>query len=118
MRPARLVGMCRVYRRRPPPRPARHRLRSVRCRSVDGTRPCTRGSTMTDAATGTPNDAPEVRVDRDGDVAVVTIDRPRALNALSPAVLAALEAAFAGLAADIADDGTSVRGVLLAGEGG
>jgi len=73
---------------------------------------------MTDAATGTPNDAPEVRVDRDGDVAVVTIDRPRALNALSPAVLAALEAAFAGLAADIAADGTSVRGVLLAGEGG
>ncbi|GAA1834109.1 enoyl-CoA hydratase/isomerase family protein [Agromyces salentinus] len=58
--------------------------------------------------------APEVRLDVDGDVAVVTIDRPRALNALSGDVLEALDAAFV----QITDAAASVRGVLLVGEGG
>ncbi|MDF0513012.1 enoyl-CoA hydratase-related protein [Agromyces sp. H3Y2-19a] len=73
---------------------------------------------MTDATTAAPTDVPEVRVERDADLAVVTIDWPKALNALSPAVLAALETAFTGFADEIAGDGAAVRGVLLTGAGG
>lgn len=69
---------------------------------------------MTDGTTPATAEQPEVRVERDGPFAIVTIDRPAALNALSPAVLAALADAFAGLA----DEGPAVRGVLLTGAGG
>jgi enoyl-CoA hydratase len=61
-----------------------------------------------------PETAPDVRLEFDADVAIVTIDRPRALNALSAEVLEALDAAFA----DIAEAAASVRGVLLVGAGG
>ncbi|KRC58829.1 enoyl-CoA hydratase [Agromyces sp. Root81] len=57
---------------------------------------------------------PDVRVERDGDLAIVTIDRPKALNALSPDVLSALLTAFETLSAE----GSAVRGVLLTGAGG
>ncbi|MFF2369790.1 enoyl-CoA hydratase/isomerase family protein [Agromyces sp. NPDC058110] len=57
---------------------------------------------------------PEVDLEFDGDVAIVTIDRPKALNALSTAVLEALDDAFAR----IADSASAVRGVLLVGAGG
>ncbi|WP_448810583.1 enoyl-CoA hydratase/isomerase family protein [Agromyces bauzanensis] len=63
------------------------------------------------AATGLPE--PAVRVEREGAVAVVTIDRPASLNALSAAVLAELESAFTALARE-----GGVRGVLLVGAGG
>ncbi|MFD4420815.1 enoyl-CoA hydratase/isomerase family protein [Agromyces sp. NPDC058484] len=69
---------------------------------------------MSDAApTSHPEDS-AVRVERDGDVAIVTIDRPRSLNALSASVLAELESAFEALAQEDGD----VRGVLLVGAGG
>lgn len=69
---------------------------------------------MSDAApTGRAED-PAVRIERHGGVAIVTIDRPKALNALSAAVLAELESAFGALARD----GDAVRGVLLVGAGG
>lgn len=57
---------------------------------------------------------PPVRVERDGVVATVTIDRPKALNALSPEVLGALADAFE----ELAQAGDSVRGVLVVGAGG
>ncbi|MET4157643.1 enoyl-CoA hydratase-related protein [Agromyces sp. PvR057] len=57
---------------------------------------------------------PEVDLVFDGDVAIVTIDRPKALNALSSTVLEALDDAFVR----IADAAASVRGVLLVGAGG
>ncbi|MFF2271097.1 enoyl-CoA hydratase/isomerase family protein [Agromyces sp. NPDC058136] len=69
---------------------------------------------MTDATSPATTEQPEVRVERDGPFAIVTIDRPAALNALSPAVLAALAQVFA----DLADEGPAVRGVLLTGAGG
>jgi enoyl-CoA hydratase len=69
--------------------------------------------TMSDAATTGPGDDRSVRVERDGGVALVTIDRPAALNALSASVLEELEHVFLGLA-----DGTPPRGVLLVGAGG
>ncbi|ANJ28789.1 hypothetical protein ATC03_07350 [Agromyces aureus] len=50
----------------------------------------------------------------DGDVAIVTIDRPKALNALSSTVLEAIDDAFAR----IADAAASIRGVLVVGAGG
>lgn len=59
------------------------------------------------------DDAP-VRIERDGAVAIVTIDRPKALNALSGDVLEAIVAAFASLASE----GSAVRGVILTGAGG
>ena len=61
-------------------------------------------------------DQPEaaVRVERDGQVAVVTIDRPASLNALSVSVLSELEHAFS----ELADDPRGARGVLLVGAGG
>lgn len=69
---------------------------------------------MTDAATSTPTSDPVVRVELDGVVAVVTIDRPRALNALSAEVLGELERIFANLSTDA----PGTRGVLLVGAGG
>jgi enoyl-CoA hydratase len=57
---------------------------------------------------------PPVRVERDGPLATVVLDRPKALNALSPDVLRAVADAFDGLAAE----GAAVRGVILVGEGG
>ncbi|HEU4757310.1 MAG TPA: enoyl-CoA hydratase-related protein [Agromyces sp.] len=57
---------------------------------------------------------PPVRVERDGTLATVVIDRPKALNALSPDVLRAVADAFEGLAAE----GAAVRGVIVVGEGG
>lgn len=57
---------------------------------------------------------PPVRIERDGAVATVVIDRPSALNALSPDVLRGLADAFERLAAER----EAVRGVLLVGEGG
>lgn len=62
----------------------------------------------------TDSEQPPVRIERDGIVASVVIDRPKALNALSPAVLAALADAFEELSAER----DAVRGVLLIGEGG
>ena len=70
--------------------------------------------TMSDAAATRPDAERAVRVEHDGVIAVVTIDRPAALNALSAAVLEELEHVFAGLA----DEVPAVRGVLLVGAGG
>jgi enoyl-CoA hydratase len=69
--------------------------------------------TMSDAATG-PDAEQAVRVEHDGVVAVITIDRPSALNALSASVLEELEHVFLALA----DDAPALRGVLLVGAGG
>lgn len=66
------------------------------------------------AEPSTQENGPDVRVERDGRLAIVTIDRPKALNALSPDVLSALLAVFESLAAE----GSAVRGVLLTGAGG
>ena len=52
-----------------------------------------------------------VNVELQGAVAVLTIDRPKALNALNPEVLADLKAAFEGL------DQNAVRCVILTGAG-
>lgn len=52
-----------------------------------------------------------VTTDIQGAVAVLTIDRPKALNALNPEVLADLKAAFEGL------DQNAVRCVVLTGAG-
>jgi enoyl-CoA hydratase len=57
---------------------------------------------------------PPVRVERDGVVATVTIDRPKSLNALSPEVLVALGDAFD----ELSRAGDEVRGVLVVGAGG
>lgn len=54
-----------------------------------------------------------MRVEREGTTAVVTIDRPASLNALSATVLAELESAFTTLGR-----ASGVRGVLLVGAGG
>ena len=69
---------------------------------------------MSDAAGTTPGTEQAVRVERDGSVAIVTIDRPKALNALSPDVLDALAAAFA----ELATNRGALAGVLLVGAGG
>ncbi len=53
-----------------------------------------------------------VRSEVEGGVALVTIDRPEALNALSFAVLTGLEEAFTALKLD-----SSVRAVILTGKG-
>ncbi len=53
-----------------------------------------------------------VRVDRDGDIAVVTVDREEKMNALNEAVIRQIGAAFDSLRAD--DD---VLGVILTGAG-
>ena len=52
-----------------------------------------------------------VNVDLQGAVAVLTIDRPKALNALNPEVLADLKAAFEGI------DQNAMRCVVLTGAG-
>lgn len=67
---------------------------------------------MSDAA-ATGRAEPAVRLDREGSTAVVTIDRPASLNALSASVLGELESTFTALA-----DESGVRGVLLVGAGG
>lgn len=61
-----------------------------------------------------PGETAEVQVERDGHLAIVTIDRPKALNALSASVLTSLGETFDALAAE----GTAVRGVILTGAGG
>jgi 2-(1,2-epoxy-1,2-dihydrophenyl)acetyl-CoA isomerase len=53
-----------------------------------------------------------IRLDRDGGVAVVTLNRPDRLNAIDPAMMAVAPGLFAGLAADDA-----VRAVVLTGAG-
>ncbi|MCM3656166.1 enoyl-CoA hydratase-related protein [Agromyces mediolanus] len=58
--------------------------------------------------------APVVRLERDGRVATITVDRPKALNALSPEVLDGL----AELVAELAADPGELAGVLLLGAGG
>lgn len=60
------------------------------------------------AATG-----PEVRVERRGAVALLIVDRPRALNAIARHTMGELDAAIERLAAD-----PGVRAVVLAGGGG
>ena len=70
--------------------------------------------TMSDAAATGPDAEQAVRVEHEGRIATVVIDRPKALNALSPDVLRALAAAFAELSADPGD----LAGVLLVGAGG
>ena len=55
-------------------------------------------------------DYEHVRVDRDGPVGVVTLDRPRVLNALSPALIAELGDALARFDAD-----PEVRAAVLTG---
>ena len=52
-----------------------------------------------------------INVEQQGAVAVLTIDRPKALNALNPEVLADLKAAFEGI------DQNAVRCVVLTGAG-
>ena len=52
-----------------------------------------------------------VTTELQGAVAVVTIDRPKALNALNPEVLADLKAAFEAV------DQETVRCIVLTGEG-
>jgi len=52
-----------------------------------------------------------INVEQQGAVAVLTIDRPKALNALNPEVLADLKAAFEGI------DQSAVRCVVLTGAG-
>ncbi|MDR6907909.1 enoyl-CoA hydratase [Agromyces sp. 3263] len=69
---------------------------------------------MSDAAATSHGDERAVRVERDGRVATVVIDRPKSLNALSPEVLGALAAVFDGLS----DDPGDLAGVLLVGAGG
>ena len=53
-----------------------------------------------------------VRVDRRGDVAVVTLDRPEKRNAMDAEMTSALEAALNAL-----DDDPAVRAIVLAGAG-
>jgi enoyl-CoA hydratase len=54
-----------------------------------------------------------IRLEKRAPLAVVTLDRPKVLNALNAATFAELAAVFEDLAAD-----SSIRVVLLAGEGG
>src|SRR3954463_867737 len=66
--------------------------------------------TATDAAAGL------VLVERRGRTAFVTLNRPEAANALSKALVAALEGAFAALAGGL-KQGDDVRAVVLTGSG-
>ena len=56
--------------------------------------------------------APVLKRERDGDIALVVLNRPRARNSLSEDLLKALAAAWSEIAAD-----KSVRAVVLAAEG-
>jgi len=56
---------------------------------------------------------PELRVSREGEIAVVTFDRPKVLNALDRAMWEALAEAMAALSAE-----DSLRSVVLRGAGG
>ena len=67
-----------------------------------------------DATAATTTAEPAVRVEVAGALAVVTIDRPAALNALSAQVLGELEHAFV----ELSTEGSGIRGVLLVGAGG
>ncbi|MCB9729730.1 MAG: crotonase/enoyl-CoA hydratase family protein [Deltaproteobacteria bacterium] len=58
------------------------------------------------------SDKPVVRTERDGHVLVITIDRPEARNAISPAVAAGIEAAIDELEGD-----DSLRAAVLTGAG-
>lgn len=58
------------------------------------------------------SDASHVRIDRDDDLAIVTVDRPEKMNALNPDVIREIGEAFHTLRDD--DD---VRGVVLTGAG-
>jgi enoyl-CoA hydratase/carnithine racemase len=53
-----------------------------------------------------------VRIERDGGVLTLTLNRPERKNALTQAMYMALGEAIAG-----ADDDTSVRAILIQGEG-
>ncbi len=57
-------------------------------------------------------DVPVLLRERDGDIAVLTLNRPAARNSLSEALLIALSEAFKSIAAD-----TSIRAVILAANG-
>ena len=57
-------------------------------------------------------DGPALLRERDGDLAVLTLNRPAARNSLSEALLGALSAAFSEIAAD-----TSIRAVVVAANG-
>ena len=71
-------------------------------------------TTMSSATLGTSADAGEAVLLRDdtGGIATLTLNRPRARNSLSTALLAALERELDGLAGDRA-----VRAVIIAGSG-
>ena len=56
------------------------------------------------------SDLKHLRVERDGDLAVVTVDRQEKLNALNPEVVREL-----GLVLDSLRDDDQVRGVILTG---
>jgi enoyl-CoA hydratase len=58
------------------------------------------------------SDTPLVRVDRDGEIAIVTIDRAEKMNALNERVVREIGSAFDEVRAD-----ESVRGVILTGAG-
>jgi enoyl-CoA hydratase len=58
-------------------------------------------------------ETPNILIDKRQPLAIVTIDRPKVLNALNAATFAELDAAFAALAAD-----ASIRVILLTGAGG
>ncbi len=70
--------------------------------------------TKTESKTGSqPADtAPVLLRERDGSIAVLTLNRPAARNSLSEALLNALAAAFTDIAAD-----KSIRAVVLAAKG-
>ncbi|MBV8067779.1 MAG: enoyl-CoA hydratase [Candidatus Eremiobacteraeota bacterium] len=53
-----------------------------------------------------------IQIDRDGEVAVITMNRPEKRNALSLAMMRALDAALASVAAQ-----TEVRAIVLRGQG-
>lgn len=57
-------------------------------------------------------DSDHVRIDRDGDLAVLTVDRKEKMNALNPDVVREIGAAF-----DAVRDDDEVRGVILTGAG-
>lgn len=59
------------------------------------------------------NDAGEVRLERDGAIAILTLARPHALNAITWAMYEQLDAHVVALASD-----TTVRTVVIRGEGG